>query len=129
MGLLAIALSPARATPDATAADFLARPVNYHGTLNGLPYRLFVPDGYSLPENAGRAYPLILFMHGKGDRGTDNIAQITGASGPVLGLVTGANRDNFPAFIVCPQIPTTQEWAWATPMAEWSMTPISFSNL
>jgi|GEM_PF-800862 len=112
IGLFILAALSAQATPDATLADFQARGPYYNGGTNALPYRLFKPDGYDLVANANRSYPLVLFMHGKGDRGTDNAVQITGAGAPVLGLVTGTNRDSFPAFVVCPQIPTTQEWAW-----------------
>jgi regulation of enolase protein 1 (concanavalin A-like superfamily) len=120
IGLIAIVTIDAQATPNATVSDFQARPVNFNGTGNAYPYRLFVPDGYNLPENAGRQYPLVLFMHGLGEgpNPSDNISQVTGAGAPVLGLVTGANRDSFPAFILCPQIvcdinaPNRTEWIW-----------------
>src|SRR5258706_2931796 len=36
-----------------------------------IPYRLFEPDGVA----AGQKVPLILFLQGMGDRGTDNISQ------------------------------------------------------
>lgn len=32
-------------------------------------YRLLFPVGYNLPQNAGYKYPLILFVHGAGERG------------------------------------------------------------
>jgi hypothetical protein len=120
IGLVGIAIINVQATPNATLSDFQARGVNYNGTGNAYPYRLFVPDGYNLPENAGRQYPLVLFMHGLGEgpNPSDNSTQVTGAGAPVLGLVTGANRDSFPAFILCPQIvcvqgaPNRTEWTW-----------------
>ena len=39
-----------------------------------LPGRLYVPSGY----NPAQQYPLILFLHGFGERGTNNTAQVNG---------------------------------------------------
>jgi len=38
-----------------------------------IPYRLFVPHDY----NKQKSYPLILWLHGSGGAGPDNIAQIS----------------------------------------------------
>ena len=38
-----------------------------------LPYRILLPDNYD-PENK---YPLIIFLHGSGERGNDNEKQLT----------------------------------------------------
>lgn len=38
-----------------------------------MPYRLFVPVGYS----SANTYPLILWLHGVEGRGNDNVKQIT----------------------------------------------------
>jgi poly(3-hydroxybutyrate) depolymerase len=112
VGSVVLPIFQIHATPNAALADFLARSANYNGSGNAYPYRLFVPDGYNLPENATRQYPVVLFLHGLGERGTNNSSQVTGAGAPVLGLVTGTNRDSYPAFILCPQIPTSVEWGW-----------------
>ena len=45
-----------------------------------LPYRLFLPDGYK--ENDGKKYPLLFFLHGYGECGTDNMQQIRVLGGP-----------------------------------------------
>ena len=45
--------------------------VDANGT--NLPYRLYLPADYD-PD---RAYPVMLFMHGAGERGTDNALQVT----------------------------------------------------
>jgi len=39
-----------------------------------LPYRLLKPDGYT--EDGTIRYPLVIFLHGIGDRGTDNESQL-----------------------------------------------------
>lgn len=36
-----------------------------------LPYQVIWPDNY----DPGRSYPLLLFLHGAGERGNDNIVQ------------------------------------------------------
>lgn len=38
------------------------------------PYRLFKPKNY----DASKSYPLCFFLHGGGERGSDNSLQITG---------------------------------------------------
>ncbi len=48
------------------ANKFVYRSDTYNGMT--LPYRLFIPDGYSSAVH----YPLMLALHGAGDRGTDN---------------------------------------------------------
>ncbi len=37
-----------------------------------MPYRLYVPENY----DESKSYPLIVFLHGLGDSGTDNQKQI-----------------------------------------------------
>lgn len=73
-----------------------------------LPYRLFVPFGYS----AAHKYPLVLWLHGGEGRGSDNVYQIT--RGNTLGThfwITPENQAKFPAFVVAPQCPIDENWA------------------
>ena len=67
-------------------------------TLNGTPYRLFVPGGYS----GRRAYPLVLFLHGGAGRGRDNERHLRDGNGMLLEMFVGAEK-RFPAFVVAPQ--------------------------
>jgi predicted peptidase len=69
-----------------------------------LPYRLFVPKDY----DSSRKYPIILFMHGAGERGTDNQAQLVHSQ--VLGLVSGEVAKKHPCFLVAPQCPDKMKW-------------------
>lgn len=68
-----------------------------------LHYRIMYPEGFDV---SGK-YPLILFLHGAGERGKDNRRQ----------LVHGAkffeqyNRRAYPAVVVFPQCPEDQYWA------------------
>lgn len=56
------------------------------------------------PENlrSGKKYPLVLFLHGAGERGNDNETQLKHGSGLFLNPV---NREKFPAFVIFPQCP------------------------
>jgi predicted peptidase len=74
-----------------------------------LPYRLFVPLGVS---DSTQKYPLILWLHGGGGRGSDNLKQITGAD--QLGShfwTTSANQAKFPTFLLAPQCPFQDNWS------------------
>ena len=61
-----------------------------------LPYRLYVP----LIQGSGKKYPLVLFLHGAGERGTDNRKQL-------FRFNTPAFWEKYPCFIVAPQCPET----------------------
>src|SRR5215203_5816516 len=63
-----------------------------------LPYRLLLPEGF----DANKKYPLILFLHGSGERGRDNEAQLT--HGGKLFLNDTLHK-KFPAIVVFPQCP------------------------
>ncbi|WP_126247023.1 carboxylesterase family protein [Chitinophaga rhizosphaerae] len=69
-----------------------------------LPYRFLPPAGY----NAGKTYPLIIFMHGIGERGADNEKQLVNG-GPFFG--NDSIRQQFPAFVVFPQCADNATWA------------------
>ncbi len=65
-----------------------------------LPYRLFIPDNY----DRQRKYPLVLYLHGGGGLGTDNLKQISGGNSFLIGLFTKAeSQAKFPCFVVAPQ--------------------------
>lgn len=71
----------------------------------GLPYRLFVPKNY----DASKRYPLIVFLHGSGERGTDNQAQIE-KNGPPR-LISDAVQNQQPSFVLAPQCAPEKRWA------------------
>jgi len=71
-----------------------------------MPYRLFTP----LKLEAGRRYPLVVFLHGAGGGGTDNAKQVQGAN--MFGALVWTlpeNQRRHPAFVVAPQ--TDVNWA------------------
>lgn len=62
-----------------------------------LPYRLFSPDVV-----AGQTYPLVVTLHGHGESGTDNLAQIAGNQISVA-FADPAAQERHPAFVLSPQ--------------------------
>lgn len=69
-----------------------------------LRYRLLLPEGY----NPLSSYPMILFLHGAGERGSDNTKQLVHGANLFL---QPENRKDFPAIVVFPQCPTDDYWA------------------
>ena len=72
-----------------------------------MPYRLFVPRGYT----ASKKYPLILWLHGSAGRGNDNVRNISGGNklGAQIWTLT-SNQSKHPCFVVVPQCPDTAYW-------------------
>lgn len=72
---------------------------------DSLNYRLLRPE----VEQEGEKYPLVLFLHGAGERGSDNEKQLLHGSQMWLNPV---NRENYPAFVLFPQCPESGYWAY-----------------
>lgn len=66
--------------------------------------RILSPIHFS-PE---KKYPLLVFLHGSGERGNDNEAQLKWGGSLFL---DSANRENFPAIVVFPQCPKDSSWS------------------
>ncbi len=81
---------------------FLKKEFIYKG--DTLPYRILFPENY----DKTKSYPLVLFLHGAGERGKDNEKQLVHGSS----LFTDPqNRENYPAIVVFPQCPENDFWA------------------
>lgn len=65
-------------------------------------YQVFVPAHHSSVKPA----PVILFLHGSGERGSDGDAQTQAGLGPYV----RAHAKDFPAIVVFPQVPENGEW-------------------
>jgi homoserine O-acetyltransferase len=77
----------------------------------GMFLRLHDRAGYKVwvPENLQRPAPVILFLHGAGERGDDNLKQTLIGLGPVL----RDHPERVPAIVVMPQAPLDQRWIGA----------------
>jgi len=85
-----------------------------------LPYRLFIPLHYDRKKK----YPLVLYLHGGGGRGNDNLKQIDGGNGYLIDFFTAdETQTRYPSFVVAPQ----------SPMEGWietdSITPTQYLHL
>jgi predicted peptidase len=61
----------------------------------------------------GRKYPLVLFLHGSGERGTDNRSQLKHGVGSII---EQAGKLGEPCFLIAPQCPPDSWWTdggWA----------------
>ena len=94
--------APKAAPPDPASA-YEARTFSAPdgGTLG---YRLLKPQNY----DSTKKYPLVLVLHGSGERGVDNEAQLK--YGAAL-FLKPAVREKFACFVVMPQCPPDQKWA------------------
>ncbi|MEI8109232.1 MAG: PHB depolymerase family esterase, partial [Verrucomicrobiota bacterium] len=95
------------------AEDYVAQTFSGEGGKT-LGYRLLAPA----KMEEGKKYPLVLFLHGAGERGSDNGAQLK--HGASLFLKPEV-REKFPCFVLAPQCPNGQTWSevkgWTGPSA------------
>ncbi|HWA35791.1 MAG TPA: prolyl oligopeptidase family serine peptidase [Cyclobacteriaceae bacterium] len=83
-----------------------------------LPYRVLLPKDYDKTKK----YPLVLFLHGAGERGNDNEAQLTHGARLFL---SDENRQKYPAIVIFPQCP--KESFWSSVSFDRSTTPVKFT--
>jgi predicted peptidase len=69
-----------------------------------MPYRVLLPVDY----DPARPYPVIFFLHGRGESGNDNQKQL--AHGASL-FLRYSIRDRFPAIVVFPQCAANSYWS------------------
>lgn len=79
---------------------FVERSLELHGTT--YRYQVFVPDGWT----AKRDWPVVLFLHGSGERGSDNRKQLGQGLPPWL----REHGKDFHAVVVIPQAPEGSAW-------------------
>jgi predicted peptidase len=68
-----------------------------------LRYRILYPENYK----KGKSYPLIVFLHGSGERGNNNEAQLSHGGDLFL---KDSLRKQFPAIVIFPQCPDNNAW-------------------
>ncbi|NVD45161.1 phospholipase [Qipengyuania atrilutea] len=71
----------------------------------GYAFQLFLPRSLSGEDEKTGAWPLMIFLHGSGERG-DDVARVK-----VHGPPKHADRDpDFPFILISPQLPAEQDW-------------------
>ncbi|MCC9137884.1 dienelactone hydrolase family protein [Pontibacter silvestris] len=98
--LLAVLAFPAQSQ---SSLDAYERKVFRKGD-DSLQYRILYPKNFDPKVQ----YPLVLILHGAGERGDDNEAQL--AYGAKL-FLEPENREKYPAIVVFPQCPKDSYWA------------------
>src|SRR5215831_7237466 len=112
--LIAASLAVTSAEARKTETGFLDRKVSVAGT----PYKfqVFVPEDWT----KSKKWPVILFLHGAGERGDDGLIQTEVG----IGTAIRKYRDRFPAVVVMPQCRKNVWWAEST-MAELAMAALA----
>jgi predicted peptidase len=99
--LLALLLVATTAYAKKPETGFLDRTVIVQGT--SYKYQVFVPENWS-PKHK---WPIILFLHGAGERAEDGLVQTQVG----IGRAIREHRDRFPAIVVLPQCRKNIWWA------------------
>lgn len=76
-----------------------------------LPYNILLPENY----DSSKEYPLLLFLHGSGERGTDNEKQLIHG-----GKLLSTSKELLDVIVIVPQCPENQTWA---PSKQWAEYP------
>ncbi len=90
--------------PDAALKPFAKKEFVYNGEV--LPYRILYPKNY----NKSKKYPLVLLLHGGGERGDDNEKQLVHGANMLL---KETNQGKNEAIIIAPQCPQDSYWSSA----------------
>lgn len=100
------------------AQETLYKAENFIKNQDTLRYRIMLPENFDTTKQ----YPIILFLHGAGERGKDNNKQLTHGSKLFADKM---NRGAFPAIVIFPQCP--QDDYWANVAVDRSTKPLTLS--
>lgn len=101
VALACLLLAACMSLPQRGSGAFVERSIE----LDGKPhrYQVFVPAA----QAGGRTPPVVVFLHGSGERGDDGAKPTQVGIGPYI----RAHLDSFPAIVVFPQAPEGSEWS------------------
>ena len=103
--LLAPSVTAANDMPGNVIDQFEAKSFTDPDSGLTLPYRIYVPE----QANKARQYSFLLFLHGAGERATDNRRHIAVNSNLLTRIVNDTDRDHA-CIIIAPQCPDNQQW-------------------
>ena len=118
IGMIAMTVAPTGLSAGEPADQPDALTFSPPGDGKPLKYRFLAPPQVV----AGNRYPLLVCLHGAGERGDDNGKQI----GYFRPLFSGKHRTDFPACVIIPQVPQGHLWAtygWGTKTKAMAETP------
>lgn len=92
-------------TPEALLLQLEIGKYEYRDEITGynLPYSLILPKNY----DASKKYPVLFYLHGAGERGSDNKIHLKNMMGD---LYFYSGEYMFNAIVVCPQCPADDWW-------------------
>jgi predicted peptidase len=96
-------------TTDTTHASYPDSAFYRYGEFDNMPYRMMLPRKY----DSTIAYPIVLFLHGIAERGTDNEKQLLWGSSL---FKSDSISQRYPAFVIFPQCPESNYWFDKAPM-------------
>lgn len=104
----------------ADVKDFQAR--TYTSPKKTIVYRLFIPKNYQPTQK----YPLMLTLHGAGERGNDNTSQLFHDFNKMW--ADDSIQTKHPCFVLAPQCPLNNQWVdtdWGKGTYDMNSVPIS----
>lgn len=116
-----LSAQPPTATPSATDNwQSLLEPREFSDEQGKtLKYRLMKPADY----HPNKKYPLVVFLHGAGERGDDNVAQLKHG---VKNFASDEHRKQYPCFVLVPQCPAGEKWVnvdWSSSKSDMPTDP------
>lgn len=111
--LIVFSLTATPAEARKTETGFLDRKVSVEGA--EYKYQVFVPEDWT----KNKKWPVILFLHGAGERGDDGLVQTEVG----IGTAIRRYRSRFPAVVVMPQC--RKDMWWADSMADIAMAALA----
>ena len=94
---------PPRAPVAVTNAAAVTEAKVHESAGGSLNYRFHAPA----KVEPGRKYPLVLFLHGAGERGNDNAMQLVHGVWPILSYM---KEKGIEGYLIAPQCPGGQQW-------------------
>ena len=103
-GKSSLAELPSHASATVTNAAAVTEAKTFVGNAGeSLNYRFYAPERVE----AGRRYPLVLFLHGAGERGDDNAMQLLLGVGPIISYM---KSKGIYGYLIAPQCPKGKQW-------------------
>jgi len=92
---------------NSSAQEAFQKKVFHSSDNDSLLYNILYPNSFLSEESKFEKHPLVVFLHGSGERGSDNEIQIM----HIKDLFQNqASRKKHPAFVIAPQCPKGERW-------------------
>ena len=98
----ALGVLPMQLSSTVLAAEFQAGQFSEDG-FGSLNYRIYAPEDAVV----ARPLPMVVFLHGAGQRGGDNDSQLVHGARAIRAFIESHNQ---PAVIIAPQVPEGEQW-------------------